>query len=308
MTELAEPWSDKIIFTAWQRVVRYLQQANKEAWLPMRQAGARGGKGTFAEYGCGHFGCVMPTHDPTVVLKLTSDKSEAQFARLTLDHDDQPGIIPYYKVVQVEGAQRRGRPIYLLWRQAADDVGYLNRVHKQYAFQRHRWSELNYDTRSEIEGANALLNMKHWGADVQRRMEPAMRRRKSTEERLRFLEEVWEAYSRARESDLTPTKNQWGRYVLPSWMKGVQAIGFAAAQALLGMDDMYNNPVTYNIAEGCSYWMREEQILLADLHLGNIGTTIDTDDDPGGSAVIIDPGTALQVGPNNYPAPEIAVI
>jgi len=32
MTELAAPWSDKIIFTAWQRVVRYLQQANKEAW------------------------------------------------------------------------------------------------------------------------------------------------------------------------------------------------------------------------------------------------------------------------------------
>jgi hypothetical protein len=103
------------------------------------------------EYGCGFYGCVMPTRDPDVVLKITNDASEAQFAlqamALVREGDIVPeGIVEYFKVLQLAhvGAEREvgGEPnfriyetertpresderLYLLWRGEVSDPGFL---------------------------------------------------------------------------------------------------------------------------------------------------------------------------------------
>lgn len=99
------------------------------------------------EYGCGKFGCVFPTTNPKVVLKLTTDRGEAAFAQYAATNGQPPlGIVKYYKVVRIgkiycgetyTGHMVKRRPsrkdsglplvegdtVYAIWREAADNVG-----------------------------------------------------------------------------------------------------------------------------------------------------------------------------------------
>lgn len=85
------------------------------------------------EYGCGAYGCVYPTHDPTVVLKLTGDETEAQFAADLAPLLERPICVRYYRVAEPVGAKdQRGAQVYLLWRESADHVGQIADVlHEQ---------------------------------------------------------------------------------------------------------------------------------------------------------------------------------
>jgi len=80
-------------------------------------------------FGCGAFGCVLPTGDDNVVLKLTHDKSEAQFAQVAVNMSAmglfQPsGVVRYYAAAALTGLGRPGAgDLYLLWREVAVDVG-----------------------------------------------------------------------------------------------------------------------------------------------------------------------------------------
>lgn len=95
--------------------------------------GMRRGMDSFEEYGCGLYGCVMPTTSPYVVLKLTTDETEAKFAQYALDvweaNDETPevwqGLVQYYGVVKLRTAKIGRTPIYALWREAADNIGFL---------------------------------------------------------------------------------------------------------------------------------------------------------------------------------------
>lgn len=95
------------------------------------------------EYGCGKYGCVYPTSNPDVVLKLTTDRNEAVFAQFVINNKYfPPGIVKYYKAAKVgkifcgeiytghlKGRKGSGLPtvegetVYALWREAADNVG-----------------------------------------------------------------------------------------------------------------------------------------------------------------------------------------
>ncbi len=75
------------------------------------------------EYGSGVYGTVMPTNTKGIVVKVTSDPTEATFAYMLSKMGRYPeGIVKYYDVFELEG-ERRGRPIYVLWREEAYDVG-----------------------------------------------------------------------------------------------------------------------------------------------------------------------------------------
>lgn len=82
-------------------------------WHPRRVGGV------LKEYGCGKFGCVFPTQDPYVVLKVTSDDTEAEFAQ---KFANSTGVTVQYLMV-VKADDRHGLPVFLLWREAADRVG-----------------------------------------------------------------------------------------------------------------------------------------------------------------------------------------
>ena len=78
------------------------------------------------ELGCGAYGCVLRTTVPGVVLKITSDPTEALFVQLLKDKglSNTLGITSYYGSSLLEG-RREGRAVYALWREEADDVGEL---------------------------------------------------------------------------------------------------------------------------------------------------------------------------------------
>jgi hypothetical protein len=79
--------------------------------------------------GCGAYGCVLETGDPGVVLKITTDSSEAEFATKVLPRmpeEVQRGFVRYHKSASLDSRHER-RPLYALWRQSAESVGGLGK-------------------------------------------------------------------------------------------------------------------------------------------------------------------------------------
>jgi hypothetical protein len=124
------PASNPVANPAW--VTKALAQAYETvagrvppAWLPKLTDVRASGPNVTAkmrEYGCGKYGCVLPTNDPNVVLKLTTDDTEAEFAS-DLSHTlVAPVVVDYHTVLRL-ASTHKGRQIYLLWRDAADAVG-----------------------------------------------------------------------------------------------------------------------------------------------------------------------------------------
>ena len=76
----------------------------------------------YEEYGCGHYGCVLPTHDSDVVLKLTTDRTEALFVTNVLhgDQDITRGLVRYHAIRWVVGRRREDRDgvVFAIWREA----------------------------------------------------------------------------------------------------------------------------------------------------------------------------------------------
>ncbi len=99
-------------------------------FLPkLTEVGSRGDEifGEVKEYGCGAYGCVYPTHDPSVVLKVTTDETEAEFAA-TLANELVAPICVEYRMVVGLAARHENRPINLLWRESAQAVGNIGKV------------------------------------------------------------------------------------------------------------------------------------------------------------------------------------
>lgn len=100
-------------------------------WLPKLDQVRGGARGTLVaelkEYGCGAYGCVLPTLDAGVVLKVTTDSTEAEFASQLAADLVAPICVEYFMASSL-AARHNKRPIYLLWREAADDVGEIAKV------------------------------------------------------------------------------------------------------------------------------------------------------------------------------------
>lgn len=100
MTDLAKtPWVDRTANAVWSRIVA---ASPKPAWVPKHTTSR--GKVTVEEFGCGHYGCVMPTDDPEVVCKITSDATEAVFVAAALGlgfGEETEGIVRYFGVYEL---------------------------------------------------------------------------------------------------------------------------------------------------------------------------------------------------------------
>lgn len=136
------PWTDKFVTANWDTLLAAVQ--GRDDWMPLIRAEGKRGKVTLdAPLGCGTYGCVYATpatdaaEQPTVC-KVSSDLSEAGFVRLTLQWlQKEPiellpvGIVRYYAILDLPGTHRR-RPISVIWREAADDVGRHDRGKDDY--------------------------------------------------------------------------------------------------------------------------------------------------------------------------------
>jgi hypothetical protein len=124
------PWATSIIANTYEG----LQGMGVPArWLPklndLAPVGEHGVEASIKEYGCGAYGCVYPTLDDKVVLKLTADDTEAEFAAELAPSLERPICVRYYTVIRPDGAlDEKGAQIYLLWRESADHVGNIGEV------------------------------------------------------------------------------------------------------------------------------------------------------------------------------------
>lgn len=128
-----EPKLDLVDNPAWLTtavadVYDVLEQKVPPAWMPkLTDTTSKRGKfvATMKEYGCGNYGCVIPTLDSSVVLKATTDTTETEFAAKLSQTLVVPVVVEYFMVVAL-AARWHGRRISLLWRESADDVGLEN--------------------------------------------------------------------------------------------------------------------------------------------------------------------------------------
>lgn len=88
-------------------------------------------KAKVREYGCGVYGCVYPTLDKNVVMKLTSDETEAEFA-VTMSSKLPAQVTVKYHLSSQLPETHEDRPVHLLWRDAADYVGDIEKWAKDH--------------------------------------------------------------------------------------------------------------------------------------------------------------------------------
>jgi hypothetical protein len=145
-----------------------LEQRVPPEWMPQLDRVRPGPRGTlqgkFIEFGCGKFGCVFPTLSEDTVLKITTDRSEAEFAAGASSDLTMP-IVTEYRMVMSLAARYEGRPIYLLWREAAFNVGELGA-----SIGGKRGHEVEKTIHEQHEAAHAVLERVVGGRDARREL------------------------------------------------------------------------------------------------------------------------------------------
>ncbi len=123
-------WVTTAIAKNFDRIANHVEDP---ALMPLMEAARAQGKRLvieIPEYGCGAYGCVMPTLDEDVVFKITTDQSEAEFIEKVLPgiEPPPPGLIEYFDVLRLQG-HHKNYPLYAVWREEAYDVGELEQVY-----------------------------------------------------------------------------------------------------------------------------------------------------------------------------------
>jgi hypothetical protein len=107
-----------------------LEESIPAMWLPkLTQAQGFRGKivATMKELGCGSYGCAIPSLDPNVILKITTDDTEAQFAHELANNLSAPIVVKYHQAFSLPD-KYKGRSVYLLWRDSAERIGEVDKV------------------------------------------------------------------------------------------------------------------------------------------------------------------------------------
>lgn len=143
-------------------------------WLPqlmgVRKTRGKELRAELTEFGCGAYGCVLATQDPKVVLKVTSDESEAGFA-VEYASLATAVCVEYTTVIRLSKIHQ-GRMVHLLWREAAAHVGKLletiaSRTERQLVAvlldDQHKAGQELYTGIAASRGAHALRPaLRHW--------------------------------------------------------------------------------------------------------------------------------------------------
>ena len=265
MTLAKTPWIDRSMKTVWERVVA---ASPKPSWAPRLLPGK---KFSLEEYGCGHYGCVFPTSDPEVVCKLTSDPTEAFFVAAAMSIGTFPeGIVRYYGIYQIPGAQHRGRPLFVLWREEATEVGTVLLPSK----------DDDYTRRLKENVIRLLSSFRNTASVMRDTLKRAADPFAMVEESKRFDRWAWNYVTESEGS---------GRALVLDRFKGAQKV----AAGLLRLEriaiEMENEYLADQIGSALKFYL-DEGIVLADVHQGNVGlvegrmTT---------TMVITDPGHAV---------------
>ncbi len=205
------------------------------------------------EFGSGYYGTVMPTRTPGLVCKVTSDPTEAKFVAIARQLGEMPeGIVRYEGIVRVPRIHWR-RPVYVLWREEAAEVGMLGmwtRHDDPYVARCYGdfWNGLNVYRGAAALVRDALANTKAFtGADVIR------------------------AQGRRHAFDASRLDDAIRRVAFHYRGLARAAAGFeicTLAAQLLG-----SSPESDLVGEALEFY-QNHGVLLADVHAGNVGRVL----------------------------------
>lgn len=253
------PWIDRAFAAFWDRV---RAAAPRPSWVPQLM---KGETPRVEEFGCGVYGCAVPTHDPNVLVKMTSDPSEAAFAVIAMKLGSWPaGIVRYYAAYNVPNVTYKKRPVAILWRDEATDVGRVTRN-----------ATRDPEQAALVKSLAAYLQL----AGSLRELLLAAAAR-TPEEPWRLIREA--EGKRAWASEQFEELYEAGRIV--NYSGGEKIAGILRLLSLVE-DEMRDTPFQRSLGEALSFY-RRHGIVLADVNTGNIGMR-------DGSVVITDPGHAV---------------
>jgi hypothetical protein len=258
------PWSNELLVKNWDRIVHTVglgcaPKLKKHQGRSLRAV----------EYGTGKYGVVIPSNHPGVVIKITSDETEARFveAMLRLRHQP-PGIVGYHALYKLEGVRRvtktrggKGYPVYIIWRDEAYRIGGW-RTHKsaiQLATYLHAYMEYAYAAARIIW--DSQKDIRHSAMRLRQSKYP-----KKSVDRQHINE-------RKIKAEIRKHKNSADR--LAYCIAYAESIAFRLAM------DGFGNEIGSLL-----YDMIRHGVLMADVHSDNIGYNRQKD----GSLVITDPG------------------
>lgn len=280
------PWVDRILRDQWFDLTEVIDRQR----LPVP-----GEKFSFEELGCGHYGCVMSTQQDDLVFKVTTDASEAAFvaAALTL-REWPPGMVRYYQILELPKKYKKRR-VFVLWRQEAENVGEFANTYVLTGEPASRYVD-RYGKHSVLE---YLKNSRQWQVTAAK-MRDQMKRSKDPAaflERTRAeADRAWRLYADDRAFKLGPSLYGDPRMKMIAYgHKG--PLAFELRRILLEQlaVEMAHTHAGSLIGEALGYYL-EEGMLLADVHLGNIGEVV-----PEGyedwDLVITDPGHMVPLDP-----------
>jgi hypothetical protein len=248
--------------------------------MPVEAAGSSPRKRLVDALGCGHYGCVFHTNTPGLVMKISSDPSEAAFIAAALKIGSWPeGIVKYQAILEVPGSHK-GRPVFIIWREEAFDIGKLDEQH--YAYREfHQYHEAYLFAARELRAMSRKPAFAKQLVDAKRYEDWAWRN------------VIWE--------DGQLQRKGYGMTAPPPFMRyrGGQRIAAALRICAICFEMMENTAYGTAVGGALAFYL-DRGILLADVHHNNLGTVTRHDPDYPGETntllVITDPGHAVFVG------------
>jgi hypothetical protein len=227
------------------------------------------------ELGCGHYGCVFSTLDSEIVVKITSDESEAEFVKMAEPLGWPSGMVKYYKITQLEGTYRN-REIFALWREAAFNVGDCCPYRKPKDLE-------DWDYRERKQFEIRLLQFREAASIVRDSIRRSKNPVKLFKEAKKQEEWAWDYVDSAEliNASLTATVRRL------KFQVGAARVAVALRACALFAELMEHEHLASEVGQALGFYL-EHKMLLADVHLGNVGQ-VDRGD---GYApwVITDPG------------------
>lgn len=290
------PWTDRVLKTHWDAIVAAspvelhpraaygMQTVDLDAG---RFISARGKvkKDAPAVLGCGHYGCVMATQSPQVVLKLTTDPSEAFFIQEALRLNLWPvGIVRYQKVLPLDDSHKKRR-VFAIWREAAREVGQVFSA----ALKRPRD---DYTTRTIYEAERRLGQWLELGRIARVLVTNATDPAKTIAAAKAKRDWAWRMFNfEVLEGSRLDSHMGIPQY-LRRW-RGPDALALTLRGLGIVCELGGSEPFMTEVFEALGEYLNED-LLLADVHAGNIGVA-DREDYRDGVKVITDPGHLIDL-------------
>jgi hypothetical protein len=253
------PWLNRVISQSWPAIER---RVGPEL-MPTTVPGA-GRKIEVEELGCGHYGCVVPTGKPGIVMKLTSDPLEAHFVAAALRIGRFPLGIVHYASVYSLPAEYRQRQLFVLWREEANDVGALSGLDARTAGWFLQYDP--YDQASLRHFRKRLQAFQWWASEFKAIVDRATDMKRTLAEMIRY--EAW-----ARELvDLEHVEDrEIGRSKRPfPHLKGARRLAVLLRGCEILAEMMANESKGDLVGEALEFYL-QNGLLLADVHAGNVG-------------------------------------